>query len=78
MEKADTDGLGFGRGLGLGLGHGLGLGLGHGHSVERVVTPLCVMKRDLHCQKVTSDMQGMIWGEPELTMVYALLWDVVQ
>ena len=26
---------------------------------------------------ITSDMQGMIWGEPELTMVYALLWDVL-
>ena len=22
-------------------------------------------------------MQGMIWGEPELTMVYACLWDVL-
>ena len=31
----------------------------------------------IHHVCITRDMQGIIWGEPELTMVYALLWDVL-
>ena len=35
---------------------------------------LCVRMHIIYlCNNITSDLQDMIWGEPELTMLYALL-----
>ena len=49
----------------------------------RAVTPnsefsLCGLTSFYNDNDITSDMQDVIWGEPELTMEYALLWNVLQ
>ena len=40
------------------------------------IEPRTIFRHSSPANIITSDMQGMIWGEPELTMVYTLLWDV--